>query len=132
MIGRTFIPRETRYADSRRGCGVSIGMIGDDSVRSGSEIKFEGILCDSRSGLNDCIKYEERSRSLVDSLWYFLICFSFQVLKLTYMLRSPVGEHVKRAVHSYDIGIAKRGRINKRPCIIQQIISNKRACQYDG
>jgi hypothetical protein len=75
VIGRTFMPSATRYADSGRGCGVSIGMIGDDKVRWGSEINSEGILCDSRSGLNDCIKYEERSRSLVDSLRYFLISF---------------------------------------------------------
>lgn len=33
VIGRTFIPRATRYADSGRGCGVSIGMIGEDEVR---------------------------------------------------------------------------------------------------
>jgi hypothetical protein len=34
-------------------------------VRRGSEIKPEGILRDSRSGLNDCIKHEERSKSLI-------------------------------------------------------------------
>ena len=30
-------------------------------------MRLDGILCDSRSDLSDCIKYEERSRSLVDS-----------------------------------------------------------------
>lgn len=33
VIGRTFIPRATRYADSGRGCGVSMGMMGDEKVR---------------------------------------------------------------------------------------------------
>jgi hypothetical protein len=33
VIGRTFMPRETRYADSGCGCGVSMGMIGEDEVR---------------------------------------------------------------------------------------------------
>lgn len=32
VIARTFIPRPTRYADSGRGYGVSIGIIGDDNV----------------------------------------------------------------------------------------------------
>lgn len=30
VIGRTFMPRARRYADSGRGCGVSMGMIGED------------------------------------------------------------------------------------------------------
>ena len=30
VIGRTFMPRARRYADSGRGCGVSMGIIGED------------------------------------------------------------------------------------------------------
>jgi len=29
-MGRAFIPKERRYADSGRGLGVCIGMIGED------------------------------------------------------------------------------------------------------
>ena len=35
VIGRTFMPRARRYAESGRGCGVSMGMIGD---RFGCEV----------------------------------------------------------------------------------------------
>lgn len=35
VIGRTFMPRATRYAESGRGCGVSMGMMGE---RFGCEV----------------------------------------------------------------------------------------------
>jgi hypothetical protein len=49
-----------------------MGMMGEET-RSGTEIKPDGILCDSRSGLSNSIKYEQSSRSLVDSYVSFLI-----------------------------------------------------------
>ena len=49
---------------------------------------------------------------------------------MTYILRGPVSEHVKRAVRGYYIGVAEWGGINKWPCIIQEVIPNKSTCQY--
>ena len=49
---------------------------------------------------------------------------------MTYMLCSPVCEHVKRAVHSYDISIANGCRIAKL-CVIYRVILCKSAGHED-
>ena len=71
-MGCAVIPRERRYADF--GCG-DVSIVWWERVDPGSgrwKVRTEwdeaglNFLCDSKSDLNNCIIYEERSRSLVD------------------------------------------------------------------